>query len=96
MDDDKPERGQARRGGWLGDYEDLVGHDDEQGETGDKALHVRKLWNPVTYRCAFCGASFMSRAMIRHHLEQHHRGDAEAGDTAADDTAADDDKEMAA
>jgi hypothetical protein len=85
MDDDKPERGQARRGGWLGDYEDLVGHDDAQGD-GDHPLPVRKLWNPVTYRCAFCGASFMSRAMIGHHLERHHRPSAGAGqptDTAA-------------
>jgi len=81
MDDDAVGHGQARLGGWLGDYEDLVGHDAEQaGEDGEKPLRVRKLWNPVTYRCAFCGASFMSRAMIRHHLEQHHRNDAEAED----------------
>ena len=61
----------------MGDYEDLVKHDDDEAQ-GDVAadgtvtpLHIRKRWNPVTYRCAYCGASFQSRAMIRRHLEHH-------------------------
>lgn len=76
MDDDRVGHGQGRLSGWLGDYEDLVRPQEGEGEDG-QPLQVRKLWNPVTYRCAFCGASFMSRAMIRHHLERHHRQDAE-------------------
>jgi len=77
MDNEGPARGQGRMGSWLGDYEDLVRHEKGEGE-GDHAAQVRKLWNPVTYRCAFCGASFMSKAMIRHHLEQH-RSDPKTG-----------------
>jgi len=81
MDEDASGRGQQRIGGWLGDFEELVAHD---GETDDQAPHVRKLWNPVTYRCAFCGASFVSRAMIRRHLERHaarNAGAAAGGET---------------
>ena len=74
MDEDGVGR-QQRMGGWLGDYEDLVGHD---GEADGEAPHVRKLWNPVTYRCAFCGESFKSKAMIRRHLERHAAGNAGA------------------
>lgn len=72
MSDDNLGRGQPRMGGWLGDYEDLVGHEAGGGaRRGDPPLLVRKLWNPITYRCAFCGESFVSRAMIRRHLERH-------------------------
>jgi hypothetical protein len=72
MSDDNGGRGQPRMGGWLGDFEDLVGHEaDDTRRRGEPPLQVRKLWNPVTYRCAFCGESFVSKAMIRRHLERH-------------------------
>jgi hypothetical protein len=77
MSDDKVGRGQARMGGWLGDYEDLVSHDDDVPRHGEPPLQVRKLWNPVTYRCAFCGESFVSKTMIRRHLERHAAQNAE-------------------
>jgi hypothetical protein len=71
MSNDNGGRGQ-RMGGWLGDYEDLVGHGaDDDARRGEPPLLVRKLWNPVTYRCAFCGESFVSKTMIRRHLERH-------------------------
>ena len=65
MDDDVI--GRAPRGRSIGDFEDLVSHSDG----GEPSLQVRKLWNPVTYRCAFCGESFVSKAMIRRHLARH-------------------------
>jgi hypothetical protein len=71
MSDNNVGRGQ-RMGGWLGDYEDLVGHEADDGaRRSEPPLQVRKLWNPVTYRCAFCGESFVSKTMIRRHLERH-------------------------
>jgi hypothetical protein len=87
MDEDRRGRGQGRLGSWLGDYEDLVQHEGGEGDDGEP-LRVRKLWNPVTYRCAYCGASFMSRAMIRHHLEQHHEHDEDASEDEQVDLAA--------
>jgi hypothetical protein len=59
-------------GEWLGDFEDLVYHEGGEGERGgEPALRFRKRWNPVTYRCAFCGETFVSKAMMRRHLERH-------------------------
>ena len=59
-------------GEWLGDFEDLVNHKGGDGaHDGEPTLWFRKRWNPVTYRCAFCGESFVSRAMMRRHLERH-------------------------
>ena len=81
MDEGRLGRGQPRMGEWLGDYEDLVGHEGGDGAPGDdRQLQVRNRWNPVTYRCAFCGASFVSRAMIHRHLERHALRDAAAED----------------
>ena len=72
----------GRRG--LGNFEDLVAHDDgDAANRSEPALLVRKLWNPVTYRCAFCGESFLSKAMIRRHLEQHSAARADAVERAA-------------
>ena len=58
----------------MGDNQDLVNREldnsaaaDEPGP--DTSMH----WNPVTYRCRFCDASFRSREMIRRHLEHHAR-----------------------
>jgi len=70
MDEGRLGRGESRMGEWLGDFEDLVGHT-EGGRLIEGNPPVRKRWNPVTYRCAFCGESFVSRAMIRRHLERH-------------------------
>ena len=70
MDEGRLGRGESRLGEWLGDFEDLVGHPDGDHPPDGDPL-VRKRWNPVTYRCAFCGESFVSRAMIRRHLERH-------------------------
>ena len=57
-------------GEWLGDLEDLVHH--EGGDGGaEPALQFGTRWNPVTYRCAFCDETFVSRAMMRRHLERH-------------------------
>jgi len=68
----------SRLGSWMGDYQDLVSHeggealaDGAEGEGKVTHLHIRKRWNPITYRCAYCNASFKSRAMIRRHLERH-------------------------
>jgi hypothetical protein len=73
-------------GEWLGDFEDLVGHESGDGAPrDDPPLQVRKRWNPVTYRCAFCDESFVSRAMIRRHLERHAPRDTSDGDTPADE-----------
>lgn len=66
MDEGRLGRGQPRMGEWLGDYEDLVGHQVAVGAAGgEPSLQVCVRWNPVTYRCAFCDESFVSRAMIR-------------------------------
>ena len=83
MDDERRGSGQGRLGSWLGDYEDLVKHEGGEGANGEP-LRVRKLWNPVTYRCAYCGASFLSKAMIRHHLERHHQHDETDADEQVD------------
>lgn len=70
MDEGRLGRGQPRMGEWLGDLEDLVRH--EGGDDGaEPALQFGLRWNPVTYRCAFCDETFVSRAMMRRHLERH-------------------------
>lgn len=80
MDEGRLGRGQPRMGEWLGDYEDMVGHQVAVGAAGgEPSLQVCVRWNPVTYRCAFCDESFVSRAMIRRHLERHAARDAAEG-----------------
>ena len=77
MSEDRSGFGSSSLGSWMGDYQDLVKHEGGEGGAGSAPednvthLHIRKRWNPVTYRCAKCGASFQSRAMIRRHLERH-------------------------
>jgi len=72
MDDGRLGRGQPRMGEWLGDLEDLVHHEGGDGDgRADPALQFGKRWNPVTYRCAFCDETFVSKAMMRRHLERH-------------------------
>ena len=71
MNEGRRGRDQPRMGEWLGDFEDLVHHEGDGERVGEPALWSRKRWNPVTYRCAFCGESFVSRAMMRRHLERH-------------------------
>jgi hypothetical protein len=70
MTDQRGNWGPSHLGDWLGDNEDLIDRDDEGGD-GEPHLLLGRRWNPVTYRCAFCGESFMSRAMIKRHLEHH-------------------------
>ena len=83
VSDDRSGFGSSSLGSWMGDYQDLV-HRSEEGAGEDEGkvvpLEIRKRWNPVTYRCRFCGASFKSRAMIRRHLERHAEQQAAAGD----------------
>jgi hypothetical protein len=80
VDGDGIRRG--RRG--LGGFEDLVAHDDgDAANRSKRPLLVRKLWNPVTYRCAFCSESFLSKAMIRRHLERHNAARDDAVERAA-------------
>ena len=62
MSDDS--QGRSRLGAFPGDYDGFVSRDpDEQ--------HPNKQWNRVTYSCAFCRVSFLSRAMMRRHLRSH-------------------------
>ena len=87
MDEGRLGRGQSRMGEWLGDFEDLVHHKGGTEAGGEPAMQIRKRWNPVTYRCAFCDETFVSRAMMRRHLERHAPPPAapdETNDPAAD------------
>ncbi len=80
MNDDETRH--AGRG--LGSFEELVAHEDGDATSrSDPPLQVRKLWNPVTYRCSFCAESFVSRAMIRRHLERHAAEHHDSGRRAA-------------
>ena len=71
MDEGRLGRGQPRMGEWLGEFEDLVHHEGDGERAGDPTLQFRKRWNPVTYRCAFCDETFVSKEMMRRHLERH-------------------------
>ena len=72
MDEGRLGRGQPRMGEWLGDLEDLVHHEGGDGDgRAESALQFGRRWNPVTYRCAFCDETFVSKAMMRRHLERH-------------------------
>jgi len=71
MTDERGSWRPSHLGDWLGDNEDMVNRDESDDDA--PLLPPVRHWNPVTYRCAFCGASFQSRAMIRRHLARHAR-----------------------